>query len=657
MGMYEKHAPVIHRENLTSSEFLLVQELDALANSSTLEFLRKQSGSIVNTSLAELLSLSNLSDVLISSPTSGQVLVYNGSAWVNSSDSGSGTVTSVSVVTANGLSGTVATANTTPAITLDISALDATKIADGSVTNTEFQYLNGVTSSIQTQLDSKGTGDVTGPASSTDNAITRFDGTTGKIIQNSGITIADGASGTLSGTNTGDQTSIVGITGTIAEFNIALTDGDFATGGGTATGTNTGDQNDHGLLDGLTDDDHTQYALLDGRSGGQTLIGGTLASNDLTLQSTTDATRGKVNVTDNFQYAAALQVTGYIDVTVGTNQNNWAPTGIGTASIIRITTSGAFSITGINSDTGGTPDENGNRVLTIVNLGAHNVTLVSESASSNATNRFNFPVPLGGQADFILYPGNTITLWGDGTTARWRQVANTHWDVPVTSTGINMNTARLLGRTTASTGAIEELTLSAVLDLIGSAAQGDILYRDSSTWARLGAGTANQVLKTGGASANPSWGLAYEYIKVSDVKAQNTAGGTFTLGAWRTRVINTEDTDTGGNCSISSNQITLGAGTYECHIKCPAVSVGAHQARLQNITDTATTLIGTAEHSSSSANYATCSSVIIGRFTITGSTVFEIQHQGTATQTTNGFGLPANFTSEVYTVAEFRKIL
>ena len=46
----------------------------------------------------------------------------------------------------------------------------------------------------------------------------------------------------ITGTNTGDQTSIVGITGTIAQFNTACSDADFATGGGTATGTNTGDQ-------------------------------------------------------------------------------------------------------------------------------------------------------------------------------------------------------------------------------------------------------------------------------------------------------------------------------------------------------------------------------------------------------------------------------
>jgi hypothetical protein len=42
-----------------------------------------------------------------------------------------------------------------------------------------------------------------GPETSTDNAIARFDGTTGEL-QNSGITIADGASGTLAGSNSGD---------------------------------------------------------------------------------------------------------------------------------------------------------------------------------------------------------------------------------------------------------------------------------------------------------------------------------------------------------------------------------------------------------------------------------------------------------------------
>lgn len=35
--------------------------------------------------------------------------------------------------------------------------------------------------------------------------------------------------------------------------------------------------------------------------------------------------------------------------------------------------------------------------------------------------------------------------------------------------------------------------------------QGDIIYRNASSWVRLGAGTAGQFLKTNGASANPEW--------------------------------------------------------------------------------------------------------------------------------------------------------
>lgn len=57
---------------------------------------------------------------------------------------------------------------------------------------------------------------------------------------------------------------------------------------------------DHGSLTGLGNDDHTQYALLNGRSSGQTLIGGTAASGNLTLQSTSNATKGNVISIDNF---------------------------------------------------------------------------------------------------------------------------------------------------------------------------------------------------------------------------------------------------------------------------------------------------------------------------------------------------------------------
>lgn len=53
-------------------------------------------------------------------------------------------------------------------------------------------------------------------------------------------------------------------------------------------------KHDHGGMDGLGNDNHIQYTLLVGRSGGQTLIGGTDSGNNLTLQSTSHATKGKI---------------------------------------------------------------------------------------------------------------------------------------------------------------------------------------------------------------------------------------------------------------------------------------------------------------------------------------------------------------------------
>ncbi len=67
--------------------------------------------------------------------------------------------------------------------------INSTTKLSGYVTNN-----GGIVASIFTMTSTAGSGggsDVTGPGSSTDNAIARFDGATGKIIQNSGITVSD----------------------------------------------------------------------------------------------------------------------------------------------------------------------------------------------------------------------------------------------------------------------------------------------------------------------------------------------------------------------------------------------------------------------------------------------------------------------------------
>lgn len=120
---------------------------------------------------------------------------------------------------------------------------------------------------------------------------------------------------------------------------------------------------DHGALLGLSDDDHTQYALLAGRSGGQTLIGGTASGNNLTLQSTSNATRGKIlfgsggttvydEVNDRFGIRTAtpgtpLSIKGKVTFDPTVADSNAAP-------VVKIDTDNAFTATGFGSTAGAT---------------------------------------------------------------------------------------------------------------------------------------------------------------------------------------------------------------------------------------------------------------------------------------------------------------
>jgi len=103
-----------------------------------------------------------------------------------------------------------------------------------------------------------GTGDVTGPASSTDNAVARFDSTTGKIIQNSGVVINDSGEvtvGVWKGTEVGLSyggtgaasasqargnilPSYTGNAGKVLAVNTGATDAEWIAAGGVGTVTN-----------------------------------------------------------------------------------------------------------------------------------------------------------------------------------------------------------------------------------------------------------------------------------------------------------------------------------------------------------------------------------------------------------------------------------
>jgi hypothetical protein len=104
--------------------------------------------------------------------------------------------------------------------------------------------------------------------------------------------------------------------------------------------------------------------------------------------------------------------------------------------------------------------------------------------------------------------GAISALTGDVTATGPGSAAATIANDAVTNAKLaNMVANAIKARKTGSTGDPEDCTLSELLDFIGSAAQGDILYRGASSWARLAAGsTAGHVLQTSGAGGNPLWG-------------------------------------------------------------------------------------------------------------------------------------------------------
>ena len=144
-------------------------------------------GGIVN-------ALNDIGDVNITSVANEDVLAYDSttSKWINQSASETGRVTADSTTTfTNKTYDADATGNNlTNVENANIKAsagIDATKIADGTVTSAEFQYINTLSSNAQTQLDAKqasltfgiSSGNVTKAGSGiVDDDFIRIDGTT-----------------------------------------------------------------------------------------------------------------------------------------------------------------------------------------------------------------------------------------------------------------------------------------------------------------------------------------------------------------------------------------------------------------------------------------------------------------------------------------------
>ena len=179
---------------------------------------------------------------------------------------------------------------------------------------------------------------------------------------------------------------------------------------------------------------------------------------------------------------------------------------------------------------------------------------------------------------------------------------------------------------------------SATVTLPNSA--GEILLSDGSAASLTQIPAANIVgVCTAGLTKTGGFGKFASYAVLTDVKSSNANGGTFTTGDWRTRDLNTETTDEDGIVSLSSNQFTLGVGSYLIQYFAPACQVNSHQARLYNITDSSEASLGSTEYAGTGSNMPQTTSYGYIRLTLTGSKVFELQHRCSATTNNYAFGV------------------
>lgn len=258
-------------------------------------------------------------------------------------------------------------------------ALHASAVASGAagfITGSDKAKLDGVASGATANL-----GDVVGPVSSTDNAIARFDSTTGKLLQNSAVTIDDSGNIATSGTIDGRDVSTDGIKlDTITVANIpSATEKAALAGTGTPSGSNKFVTNDDSRLTDTrtpTDGTVTTVKIVDANV--------TLAKMANLAQ---DTLIGRATASTGVPETIALTAAGRAIIDDADASAQRTTLGLGTLA----TQSGTFSGTSSGTNTGDQTNISGNAatVTTNANLtgpvtSVGNATTITADAVSNA---------------------------------------------------------------------------------------------------------------------------------------------------------------------------------------------------------------------------------------------------------------------------------
>jgi len=255
-------------------------------------------------------------------------------------------------------------------------------------------------------------------------------------------------------------------------------------------------------------------------------------------------------------FESAIGFTGDISpAQIVANQNDFNPTGLADAVIVRLSTDASRNITGIQGGADG-------RMINILNVGSFNIVLTDEDVLSLAANRFAIP----GNLTILAEQG--ILLVYDSTSSRWR-LASSGGQVVLSDTSGTLAVARGGTGLTALGNALQVLRTNAGATALEYAAGGGgvAIYGDGSD----GAVTI---------SVNTTLARDQFYSSLT-----NNTGIILTLGNFRVFVTGTLTNNgtisnngaAGGNGAASQDN-TGGSGGTITNIAAGSVGAGANGA-------------------------------------------------------------------------------
>jgi len=269
-------------------------------------------------------------------------------------------------------------------------------------------------------------------------------------------------------------------------------------------------------------------------------------------------------------------------------------------------------------------------------------------------------------------PTNAVQ-W-DASAGRWKKYTGTTWGE--LTTNYKLTSVEVTGTTKPANGLyLPQASVGLDKNLTFTSNSTERLRFSSAGAFGLGGenyGTAGQAITSNGNSSAPTWQTPWLFVStavICDRRDTTQDGGDFTSGAWQTRDLNTTIFDADGIVTLSSNQFTLGVGTYIIEFSAPAYDVGTHQARLYNVTAGATVAANNGNNETIAGNgisqalytnttyFSTSIAAGTGRVKVlSGTRTFEVQHKSSNTKTVTGFGRASDMgEDEIYTVVKIYK--